>query len=290
MKTTANKDLFEYNVLILGCTLGLIRSLIAISGDLVNISENDDFITDILFAIIFLFAVIGLRLAPYKWILFLFYAPFITLLLITFIRSGGLTGGIEHNILAGLILVALTLRGRGPVYFVIVLIFGTILSLIYLEWKYGFLENFEDQHINSFNFIFSSLGIIGFTYYAKNVFSIKRKTLEKNREALKNKSLELTRKTDELLEQKEALETLTLALNNKVKSRTRAIKYQKKRREKYLSITLNELSASSKETLSIINDMKKDQDNDQIIQMLIQSGDNLQREMIELNKKLNVND
>jgi len=288
MQKEKAKDQFEYNVLMLACVLGFLRSVIAVIGDMGGDRFHIDFLTDIGFTLLFFSTVIGLLITKAtKWVIWFFYLPFIALLLISFIQAEGLQGSIEHNIFAGLILISLTMRGKLTLYFNLLLIIGTVISIIYLEFEYDLLNTFENGHRSNVNFIFATLGIIGFTYYAKNEFSKKRRILELNRESLKAKSLELTQKTDQLLEQKEKLEAIALELDEKVTSRTSALKSQNKKREEYLAMTMNELSSSYEKTIAFIDNVSDKSTENELMEMLFVSGERLKKEMEDLKYKLN---
>ena len=158
---------------------------------------------------------------------------------------------------------------------------------MYFEYQFAFSINYVDQHYSSINFLFASLGTIGFTYYAKTVFEKKRAELRENAESLNRKSIELTKKNDLLVQQKEALEQLTWELDQKVIARTAALKSQVNRREKYLTITFNELTEKHENTIAIIEKMRSKELESEFMTMLHQSAERLTTELNELKRKVN---
>ncbi len=279
---------FESNVLLVACLLGFIRSAIALIDDLNDIQIHDDFLSDLSFGLLFLFmgAAILFKRASTPFLVF-FYIAFVTLLIRSFLDASGLQKSIEHNIFAGLILIFLTLKDRLPLYFSALLITGVIGSFMYFEYQFAFSINYVDQHYSSINFLFASLGTIGFTYYAKTVFEKKRAELRENAESLNRKSIELTKKNDLLVQQKEALEQLTWELDQKVIARTAALKSQVNRREKYLTITFNELTEKYENTIAIIEKMRSKELESEFMTMLHQSAERLTTELNELKRKVN---
>ncbi len=288
MRRIQSKFQFESNVLIVACALGFIRSLSAVIDDLSDSVIHSDYWADFSFTLLFLFMGIFLVLKKAsKGSLIIFYVAFISLLVITFINSNGLQSSTEHNIFAGLILIFFTLRNRLPIYLSFLLIVSVLGALLYLDYKYGFSVDYVDRHFSDINFLFATLGTIGFTFFAKSVFEKRRRELKFNTKLLIRKSEELTKKNEELMLQKDALEQLTLELDNKVIARTAALKSQKSKREKYISITFNELIHKYKDTLDTINNLNKMQGNSEYLSMLNRSAERLTLELEELKKKVN---
>lgn len=278
---------FEYNVLLLACILGLVRSLLAVIDDLDDLSQHPDFPTDIMFTLIFIFSIVALRkFSSSKWLLFLFYTPFVLLLVYTFFKSNGLLRSIEHNIFAGLVFIIFTLKGRLSIYFTVILIAGVVASTIILELEYGFFENFHNEHTSDLNFIFASLGIIGITYYAKHVLVQGRNQLSENRDELEMKTRDLESKRDELEDQQKALEKLAVELSKMVSQRASALKSQKERREKYLALTSNELTLHYEKTIKNIENLKAERDGEPLLDMLFESGNSLKKEIGALKTKI----
>lgn len=281
------KHPFEYNVLMFASIIGLIRSIVAVIGDLDDIVKHPDFYSDIAFTLIFCFVIIALRTSlSFQWIVIFFYIPFIWLLIYAFHNSNGLQQGIEQNIFAGLIFIIFTLKGRLPVYFSAILIVGIFFSVVLLEIRLSLLENFEDNHTSDLNFIFASLGIIGLTYYAKYILVKGRNKLKDNRYQLKMKTFELENKHKELQTQKEALEELALSVDKRVSQRTKALNLQKKRREKYLSITSTELNQHFEKTIASIEKIELKHVEESFLQMLYKSGNSLTEEIRALKEKV----
>ena len=283
----SNQHPFEYNVLMFACIMGLLRSILAVIGDLEDINSHPDFYTDIAFTLIFCFAIVALRTSiPFFWVLAFYYVPFIGLLIYTLHASSGLQQNIEQNIFVGLIFIIFTLKGRLAIYFSTILIAGSFLVIVLLEVQYNLLENYEDRHTSDLNFIFASLGIIGFTFYAKYVLVKGRDKLKENRHKLKMKTRELSKKRHELEKQKVALEELTLVIDKRVSQRTKALNTQKKRREKYLSITSTELNQHFEKTMASIEKIELNGQHAAFLEMLYKSGHSLKEEIGALKEKV----
>ncbi|WP_370089187.1 hypothetical protein [Ekhidna sp.] len=282
-----NRHPFEYNVLMFACIMGLIRSVLAVIGDLDNISSHPDFYTDAAFTLIFCFAIVALRTSiPFLWVLSFFYVPFIGLLIFTFHFSNGLQLSIEQNIFVGLIFIIFSLKGRLMIYLSSILIAGVFLSILLLEVQYDFLGNYQDKHSSDLNFIFASLGIIGITFYAKYVLVKRRDRLRENRHKLQMKTRELSEKRQELEKQKVILEELTLAIDRRVSQRTKALNTQKKRREKYLSILSTELNQNFEKTMASIDRVELKNQDGSFLEMLRKSGNSLKTEIGALKEKV----
>ncbi|WP_425390310.1 hypothetical protein [Ekhidna sp.] len=275
---------FEQNVLLLACSLGLLRSILAVIGDFMEPSPSADLITDILFTLVFIYGLLATKYKlSFRWILMLFYIPLTGLFIYTFHQANGLQEGIENNTFVGLIFINFTLRGKLPVYFSALLIGGVLVSLfIIMKTNPVFINN----HTNDLNFIFSSFGIIGITFYAKHVFTKRRNTLKRNQKELENKSTLLQKNQDNLIQQKKALEELALILDDKVTKKTKALNNQKAKREKFLSLMSNDLIKSVDESMNLVETLKSKTKNQPLIDMLVKSGNSLKVQIENLNKKV----
>ncbi|SNT00328.1 hypothetical protein SAMN05421640_1968 [Ekhidna lutea] len=279
---------FEYNVLLLACFLGLVRSALAVIEDLEDISLHPDFITDILFTILFIITLIGLRLnKSLTWLIFVFYLPLLSLFIYTFYSARGIQGSIEHNIFVGLIFINFTLRKKLPIYFSLAYVFAVVLSLILLEIEYNLSTNYSNAHSGYLNFVFAMVGIMGLTYYAKYVFVSRRQRLHQNSEELKAKRDELKIKQDQLITQKSELEQLAIQLDQKATQQTQAVNDQKKRRKEYMALTTTELTKKYQVAVQLIEEIESSSENDKLMDMLHQSGIRLKNEIRELKHKVN---
>ncbi|WP_420577230.1 hypothetical protein [Ekhidna sp.] len=278
---------FETNVLILACSIGLVRSLFEVVGDLTNESIEVDFYLDLAFVLVFGFTLVGvyLKLSLYK-IYLLFYVPFIALLAIMLVEAEGLARSIENNVYGGVIIIAFTLRGRGLIYFVSGLIFASIIGLTIVEYHYSFIKSFIILNDSPYNFIFSTLGTIGFTLYAKIIFDRKKRRLAMLSDELMSQGDKLKSKNEELTDQKIQLEQLNKLLDDKVASRTEKLKRQQDKMEQYLTITLSELEESFQRTQDEIASIRTTSGPDDLVLLLFQSADNLRKEMMHLKNKI----
>ncbi|MEQ9468538.1 MAG: hypothetical protein RLN88_14085 [Ekhidna sp.] len=278
---------FETNVLILACGIGLLRSLLEVIMDLTNASIEIDFYLDLAFVFVFGFALLAVywKLSLFKIYTF-FYVPFIILLALMLIEAEGLARSIENNIYGGVIIIAFTLRGRGPVYFISLLIFAAIVSLLIVEYINSFSESFTILNDSPYNFVFSSVGAIGFTLYAKVFFDRKKRRLAMLTNELMSTGEKLKVKNDELTNQKIQLEELNQLLDEKVAHRTENLKKQQGKMEEYLSITLSELEHSYQQIQQEIAEIKTTMDAEGLISLLLTSADNLQKEMNHLRSKI----
>ena len=274
---------FEMNILLVACAAGFFRTVLAVIGDLEDLDANPDFITDALFVLVFGFGIVAVLVKmAFRWILFFFYIPITLLFIYSFYASYGLLQEVEHNVLAGLIIINFTLRDRWPLYFTIGYIIGIVITLFILNEQ---LESFENVHPTDLSFIFVSLGIIGVTYYAKHIFANRRLTLKMNQQSLEKKSRLLRKNQASLYEQKKALEELAVVLDQKVSQKTKALTNQMKRRERYLSLTSDELQVSADRTMKLIDDFKLKHGNEPLIEMLAESGEKLKHQIENLNHK-----
>lgn len=283
MKTTDSK--FEYNVLRIACFFGLVRSIIEVSRDLLSSVIEPNFFLDIAFIFVFASTLIALNFHfPFKRILYLFYFPFIVLITIMFIDGVGISYSVENNVFAGIIIIALTIRGRMVIYFIGAFLLCIFIGIAIVEYQYQLTSNFQSLSDNPFSFIFASLGSIAFTLYAKMEFWNRRKNLFKGIESLNERHEELRRKNEELLTQKESLESLINKLDSQVNNRSTKIKNKKKQVEEYLSVTLNELFDAYESVVASINDLEDD--DEPIVGMIKDSTENLKHEMNGLRAKI----
>ncbi|GAB4249947.1 MAG: hypothetical protein Tsb0034_29230 [Ekhidna sp.] len=281
------QNTFEYNVLRVACFIGLVRSIIEVVGDFLAVELLPNFYLDLAFIFVFSGTLIALgKRFPYKRILFLFYIPFVILLWLMFIDADGLAYSVENNVFAGVIIITFTMRKKMPLYFNAALIAGILIGLVFIEYQHHFLERFIPHPGGSFNFVFSSVGVIAFTLYAKTDFTRKKNELAAARKSLDEHHQQLKEKNEELVKQKVVLENLTVSLDNQVKSRSKKLKSQKKQVEQYLSISMTELFDAYQKTVTSIEELDKGEEQDHITSMVVQSGERLKIEMDGLRNKI----
>lgn len=274
-------------MLTIACWIGLVRSVFAVIGDFNENLQTNDLYTDFLFLFVFLYTVIGLLLKlPYQRVVLLFFVPFIVLLVVSFVQANGIASSLESHLFAGAIVIAFTTRGKLSYLLGSFLFVGTIVGLVIVELNHHFIRDYIIGSDNPKNFMFSSLGMIVFALFAKNVLNSRRKRLSNTFETLIDKSGQTELKNQQLLLQREELEQLTEQLNNSVTSSNREIKDHKKRVAEYLSVTINELFDSYQRIIEIIDELKVKQEDDSMNGMIVKSGDNLRDEMEELRKKI----
>lgn len=267
------------------CAIGLIRSAIEVVGDLMAVELLPNFYLDLTFVVVFASTLIALkREASPKAILFIFYFPFIALITLMFIDGRGLAYSIENNVFASLIIITFTTRGNMPLMLNGSLIIAIVTSLIVIEYQHHLFENFVALNTSSFNFLFSSVGVIAFTLYAKSEFEKSKKKIAAANNLLDENNKSLSAKNEELLAKKEALEKLTLSLDKRIKSDSEKLQTQKQQVEKYLSITLTELFDAYQETIDTVERFNGEKDN--IASMVVKSGENLKEEMEALRNKI----
>ena len=269
---------FERNILLFACSLGLLRSISVV------ISEAS--VAHIAGLVIFTLCILGMLFKPAQQLVpIVFFSLFITLILFFFYTSGGIHGNMEIGVFGTLIMINLTLKNKLPIFFSAILLLGTFISLIFLQSDYHQLPDQNISH-NTQSFVFVSVGIIGMTYFAKFTYSRRQKVLNENAVALNKKTSELRKKSDALLIQKATLEQLTESLNEKVKRRSKDLHKQMERRQKYLSMTLNELSNKSQSTIIAINEISEDLKSEKMMELLLESGKNLEVVLTDLKKRL----
>ena len=279
------KNSFEYNVLVVACIIGLLRSVIEVASDLMAVELLPNFYLDLTFIFVFTLTLIVLKKkASFQTVLFVFYIPFITIITIMFYDGRGLAYSIENNVFASLIIITFTTRDRIPLYLNGALFVAIVLSLMVIENQHQFLQSFTSLNSSRFNFLFSSVGIIAFTLYAKSEFEKRKKKIAIANEQLDQNNQSLQKKNGELLAQKEALESLTISLDEKIKNDSKRLQTQKKTEEKYLSITLTELFDAYQETIDTVE--KFSNESDHIATMVLKSGENLKVEMEALRNKI----
>ena len=280
------KDLFENNILFVICLAGLFRSALALIGDFPFEELTYDFLTDLGFTILFTYVVFLLYFDySYRLILRLFYIPFILLLCLALIHSRGLASSVENNIFAGILLIALTMRGKLPLIYISTLIICTIISLIIVENINHFFTSYDDYSTSSFNFIFVSVAIIWVAFYGKDAFRKKREELEKTRASLEKKTQSIKLLKEELVDQKKELEALSILLESKVYERTEKLKHQNQMMEEYLGLTLTELMEPYQRTIKAINGLTTKND-EKVVQLIKTSGEELKREITQLRDKI----
>ena len=281
----SQKSSFEFDVLRVACAIGLLRSVIEVVIDLLDVELLPNFYLDLTLVVLFASTLIVLGTKhPFKNIILVFYIPFIILLTIMFLDARGLSYAIENNVFAGLIIITFTTRGIAPLYLNGLLFISIIASLISLELQYHMLDNFVRLSSNDFNFLFSSIGVIAFTFYAKWEFNKSKKKLAGAIKSMDQKNESLEAKNKELLDQKEVLEELTVDLDKKVRSDSKKLKTQQRQVEEYLSITLTELFDAYQETIDAVEQFGEE--NDHMASMMLKSGENLKQEMEALRNKI----
>ncbi|WP_425390313.1 hypothetical protein [Ekhidna sp.] len=277
---------FEYNVLAVACGLGLLRAVIEVIMDLTQDKLGPDFYLDVCLLILFMYGCyIGITKRIHSYLLlYSFYVPFIGMMLWMFYDGEGLRHSTEINIYASIIIISLTVGFRWSVILNSLFIISVLGVLVILENQFHFLDSFSVANGKPLNFVFSSLGMIAFILYAKNEFVRRKRRLAKGINALHQKNSEITDKNNSLIKQKEDLEQLTNQLDEKVRSGNQLLRNHKDQVEQYLSLSITELYETFENTIHCIEELKEDED--EIVQMIIQSGDNLKKEMSNLSNKI----
>lgn len=283
--TLREKNSFEFNVLRVACAIGLLRSIIEVVRDLNAEELLPNFYLDLTFIVVFAGTLIVLKTEqPFKKLLYMFYLPFIAMLLLMFADGRGLAYTIENNVFAGLVIITFTTRGKMTIYLNVLLVITIVMSLILIEIYYQLFDNFIPLNSGKLNFLFSSIGVIAFTLYAKSVFNRNKKNLADTIISMKQRNKSIALKNKELMVQKEILEELTISLDQKVRRDSKKLRTQKRQVEEYLSITLTEMFDAYQETIDSVEQF--DRDNDNMASMVVQSGENLKQEMEALRSKI----
>ncbi|WP_424963287.1 hypothetical protein [Ekhidna sp.] len=281
-----HRNTFEYNVLTVASGIGLLRAVLEVIRDLTETSTGPDFYLDLCLVVLFIYGCyIGITKRIHSSLLvFSFYVPFVGMMIWMFFDGEGLVHSSEINIYASIIIISLTLNFRWSVILNAVFVVAIFLALVAIEYQYHFLENFIPIGNGSLNFIFSSFGTIAFILYAKNEFVRRKKSLASGIKSLHAKNREITEKNSYLLKQKEDLEQLTTQLDEKVRNGNKLLRSHKNQMEQYLSLSITELYETYENTIQCIDDLEKEEDD--IVQLIIQSGDNLKKEMSNLSGKI----
>lgn len=281
-----HRNSFEYNVLTVASGIGLLRAVLEVIKDLTETSLGPDFFLDLCLVVLFIYGCyIGITKRIHSYLLvFSFYVPFVCMMIWMFIDGEGLVHSSEINIYASIIIISLTLNFRWSIILNAIFVLALFLALVVLEYQYHFLENFVPTGNGSLNFIFSSFGTIAFILYAKNEFVRRKKSLALGIEALHEKNREITEKNISLLKQKEDLERLTTQLDEKVRSGNKLLRSHKDQVEQYLSLSITELYETYENTIQCIEELKKEEDD--IVKLIVQSGNNLRKEMSHLSGKI----
>ena len=275
---------FNRNVLTVVCLVGLLRIILELERNTPQ-SGIIDFYLDLSYGILFLITLTAIALKySYKFICLSFYIPLVILLCLTLIDRKGLASSIENNIHIGLIVISLTMRGPDARKFSALLILGTAISLVIVEFQYGFLEDYSGYSKSNFNFVFMGIGTVFVIYYAKRVFERNKVSLSEIESYLAENQKDLDRSNAQLEVQTTELEDLNRELEVKVEVRKAVLNNQKLAMQDYLKVTLEELS---KEHSSFQNSIHKTLDTgDEISKMIMTSTNRLNAEIDSLMKKL----
>lgn len=286
MKKLAPKENLNRNVLSVVCLAGFARVVIEMFRNTAN-SSDLDFYLDMGYGVIFIATLIALwRRSTHRIIYTTFYIPLVILLCLTLFDKKGLASAVENNIHVALIVIALTLRSAGAMKFSMLLIIGTLISLVFVELEYHFLENYTEYSTSNFNFIFMAIGAIAITFYSKRVFEVRKSKLSEIKEKLSENHAVLKTARARLEAKTHELESLNVELEDKVKERIALLNDRKEATKKYLELTTQELHKEYKGihelTKEIIGSTKDD-----MSQMMLDSSQKLDTEINALVLKLN---
>ncbi|NQZ79360.1 MAG: hypothetical protein HRT61_25055 [Ekhidna sp.] len=276
---------FTKNVLAVVCISGLIRIILEFQINTSSFGDLDSML-DLLYLVIFSTTLFSLwKGISYESLRFVFYLPLIILLCLTLYNSRGLASPVETNTYLALIIISLTTRSIDAIRFSLLLIVGTLLSLILVESKYHFSSDFTDYSTENLNFIFISIVSVILTYYAKQVFEDRKNSLSNIKKSLSRNHRVLQESTDQLEAKTRELEELNRKLEAKVEERMTLLSEKKRALKEYLYLTSEELQIEY-EGIYQLTDDSFGASNDQMAKMMIESSSKLDREIKSLVSKL----
>lgn len=280
---------FEQNLMKTVALLGFVRFLIALFLNKLSVDGYPDLILDIGACLIFLLVfVLASKGAKTIWFIIFFYIPLISLLLISFYIHNGLMSSTEVNAFALVIIFCLTSKGRWPIIFTSVFLIGVLAVLFLVESDNLKGLDTSEYFTNTFTLLIISLAVIWLTYHAKKVFDSSHEALLATNSELTLVTQDLRSKHETLNEQNQHLNQLKTELEEKILARTTALKSQKEVIEEYMQLTLIELMKPYEKTAERIKNLEVSK-NDEINQLIIESGQKLDREINKIKEKLGSN-
>lgn len=276
---------FERNILKVITVIGFARAFLELSLDKPEVNGYTDFYIDLAVLILFLWGFVMVFWNMHdSWIKWTFYLPLILFMSIGLYTLQGLYS--SHELLAyGLVvIISLTMKDKSLIVFNILVLFGTIVSLNFVELKLP-ISSFEKISKTTLPFVFISVTVIVLTNYSKFVFARRRQELKAINESLIKRSSELNEGKLLLEEQNSQLAMLTKELETKVLNRTELLNDQKKSMEKYLRLTLVELIQPYEKTLHAIEKLDLSAA-DEYTSMIVVSGERLSEEVEKLRMQL----
>ena len=283
----SRKDPFELSVLRIALFAGLISTLVSLILDKPEISGFLDLYIDLASTLLFMIALIMVwRQAPYRLILYAFFIPLISLLIVSLIIHDGLASSTEINAFGIVMLICLTMRNHRPFVFALITLVGVVASLYVVEQQHHFFDEFSGYSTNTLTIIIISISIILVTNYAKSVFERQRESLNRNRHELQEKAEEITLRNQQLQKQHQELASLKDSLEEKVQLRADELHRQNEAMEKYLRLTMIELITPYQNTLQAIQKLDPSDEKQELTERILTSGKRLEKEIKNLQHKL----
>lgn len=278
---------FEYLVLNVACLMGVLRMVIALYNDFTINLMNELFVSDLIIdctiLLVFLTPIILTKFRiPFDYISIPFCAVLTALISINWFLTGGLESTAEYHFLAILFLFGMILSGRWMYFFIILLILDEI-ALIYL-WYYSpeWLTNIKTIPADDpVHFISMAVGVTLGLLFFKSRVEAKSKKLKNDEILFSEKYSGVLKQNEALVTQEQELEQMNDSLEEKVQKRVNQLEVQKTAINEYMNLSLKEVKEPLKATLDLLGEIQIAQEQNELIELLVKSG-------IELNETIDM--
>ncbi len=284
----------EYLILNAACIIGIIRMLIALFNDFTINADNElffsDLIIDIVILSIFLLPIfLSKSTNKLSYITIPFSLALTVLLSINWFLTGGLYSTAEYHILAIIFLFGLIHRGHWQSFFMFLLLIVEMM-LIYL-WEFPFewiidIKTIPDD--DAIHFISMAIAVTIGLIYLKHKFETKSNELRKNKKALAAIFTEIDNQNKELIKYESKLAEMNRKLTHKVDERVGELEIHKHAINEYMNLSIKETESPLKQIMDSISAIDENSKQSQIIDLLIQSGNELDGTIKIIARKLHL--
>lgn len=290
-----NEKPFEYMLLNVACVIGTVRMVIALYNDFTVNADNElflsDLIVDLFVLVVFLLPIILTKSSiSFKYISITFCFILTVLLFFNWFLTGGLESTAEYHMLAIFFLYGMILRGRWMFFFILLMMFNEIVLLYLWENPIGFIADLKIiPKDDAIHFISMAVGVTIGMLYLKNRFEAKSLQLRKDKDSLAVKYVEIESQNRQLSKYEMELESINQWLEKKVERRVEELEIQKTAINEYMNLSLKEVKRPLKSTLESLDSIKSSSEKNRLIDLLIESGQELNNTIEMIGEKLKKN-
>lgn len=275
---------FEFQVWVVITAIASVRTLKSVVQGLINPINTISLTIDSLVLMVFLTLLFLLLFEKIKHLPIVGAILLLGLLILSYIRHGGVMGTTEYNLMALGVLFVLAYRGRQLV-FLMTLFFLTIV-VANLDLRYdGWLTQrfFQGNSTSLDNYFTTVIALVVLMFYFKHALVKESERVMNSRNKLRKQITTIRRQNEELREQQNLLHSMNNRLKEEIRNQDNQINHQNKAIEDYLWLSTESLQLSLHRIMTNArdlrgNDLLEIKLNDQITELGTVVGD-LQKDL-----------